>query len=591
MNLIARTISAAALAGATALSYAAGPLVNLIGDQAPFIATIDVPDLVKSWKNSPWTKLGNDAQMQRFIAPILAKADFDEVDAKVKAETGHSLAELSELLTGGALIALTHFDAAWFEEDAAVPPILFAVEIGKNGSKIEKIITAAREKSELSFVETEDFAGVTLNIEKKRPDESEDSENEEEIGDDNKEFIWAITDGVWFGSPHKQTVIAAIDALKNGGADQAFGKSATYLKWNDAAEGAQVRFLINFRAFIPQLQEWIVQKTAQEPPANPMMNPTAIIPALGVDAWEQLYMNFGIQRDATVSSGGFSFAEERGLLKIFSYGEGPVARPAFIPAGWVQAGMAKFSFKKAYAALEEMIGAYNPGVLGLGQMYLHQFSEQTGVELKRDFFGNFGDDLLSGYAMRPGATEGTVEDFDQVVGISLADTKAFTAALDGLLKAAGPQAEKAITKRDYLGTTIHTVPVPAQPGRSLSFAIAKNYLFFSIGTPAGIEGVLQDTPAFFERRDVKQALESAPGNASSFSYTDGPAFLAALMKTFAQSAQQSAAAQGAEDAAEVFDVSATPDKATFSKYFGDGEGYLTRDSRSYFYKSILKHNQ
>ncbi len=595
MKLIAKTISAAVLAGTAALSCAAGPLLNLIGEQAPFVVTMDVPDLVKSWKNSPWTKLGNDAQMQRFLAPLLAKADYDELDAKVKAETGRSLSELSEFITGDAIMALTHFDAQWFSQDNPTVPLLMAVEIGGNGAEIEKLISAAREKDERSFVETEEFAGVTLNIEKKRPVDPEENEDGEEVTEGTApEFIWAIAEGVWIGSPDKQTIIASIDALKNGGVDNAFGKSATALKWNEAASGAQTRFMINFRAFIPQLQEWIVQKAASEPSANPMLNPAAIISALGVDAWEQLHVNVGIGRDATAWTGGFSFSEERGLLKIFSYGEGPVSRPSFIPGNWVSTSVGKYSLKKAYAALEEMVGTYNPGILGLGQMYLQQFAQQTGVELKRDFFGNFGDDLLSGYAARPGVTSGSIEDLDQIVGISLADTKAFASALDTLLKAAGPQAEQMIAKRDYLGTTIHTVQMPAQPGKSVSFAIAKNYFFLSVGTPAGIEGLLQDGPSFFDRREVKHALESIPGNASSFTYIDGPAFLAAMTQTFVRSAQQAAAAQAAaegDDAEQVFDASAAPDKATFAKFFGDGEGYITRDSRSYFFKSILKHNQ
>ena len=76
--------------------------------------------------------------------------------------------------------------------------------------------------------------------------------------------------------------------------------------------------------------------------------------------------------------------------------------------------------KNFYNGLEETINAYNPGMLGMGQMYLGNLNQQLGIDIKRDFFGSFGPDVISGYAPRAGAGKAaSLDDLDQFIGFSL----------------------------------------------------------------------------------------------------------------------------------------------------------------------------
>jgi hypothetical protein len=607
MNLLTRFASIALLAGTAVTGNAATPLLNLIGDQAPLVISFnDLPSMRKAWGDSPWAKTWNDEQVRKFFAPLHAQTDFDKIEAEIKANTGHSIDELVAFATGDALIAFTSVDID-FESDDAVNtiPFIAAIELGSNASKVEKMIADARAKNPGATHETEEFAGVTIHIDtpekkaKAEAEEGEEGEDGEEEGEGSAKqdgpdhIVWAITDGVWLVGFNTQSVTAAIDALKKGGVDNAYGKSAHHLATVEKSGPAHFSFALNFKAIVSRAQEEIAKKAAATEQTNPFLNPVAIIPALGLDAWNALYLNVNFTEAQTTLTGGFTFSEERGLLKMFSYGPGPVARPSFVPAKWLTVSSAKFSLKNFYSGLEEMLGAYNPGVLGMGQMYVQNLNQQLGIDIKRDFFGSFGSDLISAYAPRPGATAAnpaSLEELDQFVGFSLDNPKSFSAALDALMKMGGPQAEQMIVKRDYLGSTINTIAMPnadaSKPAKSVSYAVAKNYLFLSIGTPAAIESVLQDGPSFWDRREVKQALSGVPGEASSVTYQGTSALMGAVFQSLVDLAKNPAMQEQAP-----VDASAAPDANTLSKYWGDAVGYMTRDSQGYFFKSTLEHKK
>jgi len=588
MKLLKKFASAALLTGSAVIASAATPLLNLINDQAPLVVSFnDVPSLVKTWGESPWAKTWSDEQVRKFFAPLHSEMKFEEFDAKVKAETGHSFSELVDFATGDALIAFTSTDID-FESDNGdeTVPFIAAIELGGNAGKVEKMIEEARKKNPGSPHDTEDFAGVTIHTEKSTA--SADDEKKKGPG----QVVWAISDGVWLVGFNTKSVIAAVDALKKGGVESAYGKSEQYLATKQQSGNAHFGMYINFKTIVARAQQEIVKKAAQNEQPNPFVNPAAFIPALGLDAWNTMHFNVSFTDAQTVMTGGFSFSEERGLLKMFSYGKGPAPRPSFIPAKWLTVSTAKFSLKNFYNALEETIGAYNPGVLGMAQMYLQQFNQQAGIDIKRDFFGSFGSDMVTAYAPRPGAPAGKIaslEEMDQFIGFSLDNPKAFTTALDAITKLAGPQAEQMIVKRDYLGSTINTIAMPApggQPAKSVSYSIAKNYFFLSIGTPAAIESALQEGPSFWDRREVKQALSQVPGDASSITYQNTSALIGAVFQTFVQLGNTPSA-----DGKTMVDTSATPDVETLSKYWGDSVGYITRDSQGYFFKSTLDHKK
>ncbi len=224
MKLLKKFASAALLSGSAVIASAATPLLNLINDQAPLVISFnDVPSLVKAWGESPWAKTWSDEQVRKFFAPLHSEVKFEEFDAKLKAETGHTFGELIGFATGDALLAVTSTDIDFESEDGNSVPFIAAIELGGNASKVEKMIEEAREKNPGSPQETEDFAGVTIHTEKSPA--SANDENKKGPG----QVVWAIADGIWLVGFNTQSVIAAVDALKKGGAVGAYGKSERYL--------------------------------------------------------------------------------------------------------------------------------------------------------------------------------------------------------------------------------------------------------------------------------------------------------------------------------------------------------------------------
>jgi hypothetical protein len=583
-----RSFAASALFASAAVVAGAGtPLINLVDEKAPLVISFtDVPSLVKNFGESPWAKTWNDEQVQKFFAPMRAQMDFDSLEEKLKAETGRSFSELVAFATGDALIAVTTVDFDFEAEDAKNNlPVIVAIDLGKNAAEVQRLLEDDRKKNPGKGYESEDFDGVTLHI--------EILASEEKAGSPDRAY-WAMVEGSWIFGFNKDTVLGAIDAFKKGGIENAFGKSSAYLAGREKNGPAHVGVTLNFAAIIPRVQQMIEAKAAESGQANPFLNPSAILPALGLDAWNQMSLNVHFTDAQTLVAGSFTFSEERGLLKMVSYGSGPVARPSFIPEKWITASTDKLSLKNLYNGLEEMIAAYNPAVLGMGQMYLQQFNQQLGIDIKRDFFGSFGADTVTGYARRPGTSDAvppSLEELDQFMGFSLDNPTAFNNALAALMKAGGPRAEQMITKREYLGATINTFAMPAmagQPQKSVSYAVAKNYLLVSIGSPAALESVLQGNQgSFWERRDVRQALEKIPADASSFAYQETSALMSSVFQTFVKLAEN----PNAQSASLPIDPAAKPDAATLAKYWGDSTGYLTRDSQGYHFKSSLEHKK
>ncbi len=591
MKILTSLAATALFANITCLAGAATPLVNLVGENAPLVVSFtDVPSLVKNMQESPWAKTWNDEQVRKFFAPMRAQMDFDSLDEKLKAETGRSFSELVAFASGDAIFALTTLDFDFEAEDAENNlPFIAAIELGSNASDVQRLLEEDRKKNPENRYESEDFDGVTLHIEILQSEQNANSPDR---------AYWAIVDGTWIFGFHKETVLTAIDAFKKGGVENPFGKSTSYLANKEKCGPSHVAMTVNFSVIMPRLQQLIEAKAAERGgQANPFLNPAAILPALGLDAWNQMYLNIHVTDAQTVMTGGFTFSEERGLLKMFSYGPGPVARPAFVPEKWVTVSTTKFSLKSFYNGLEEMIAAYNPAVFGMGQMYLQQFNQQLGIDIKRDFFGSFGADTLTAYALRPGTSEtapAALDELDQVIAFSLDNPSAFNTALQALLKAAGPRAEQMIIKRDYLGATISTLPIPAAGGQqnSLSYSVAKNYLFISMGSASAIESVLQGNQgSFWDRSDVKQAFAKIPGDASSFSYQDTRTLIGSGFQSLVKMAESQAGLPNANPESAMVDPSAKPDAQTIAKYWGDSVGYITRDSQGYFVKSTLDHKK
>lgn len=584
---------------------AAVNLLNVVDEQCPVVVSVqDMPALVKNWNQSPWAKTWNDDQMKKFLAPLRSQMKIDHWDESCKAETGYTVSELVAMAQGQVLFALTSTDLP-FDDPNPEPsqfPLLIAIELGSNSPKVAKLI-ADNDEKEHALVKTEDFGDVKLHIYQKSADQGGEA------------FVWAMVDGVWLLSPSKATIQKTVDSLQKGRVQAPLGESERFLSIKKQDPDANVVFLVNIEALYPALKT-VAEKKAAQSGSQPMgMSPTAVLDAFGLGSLRDFYLTVDIGDQASNLSGGLTYSELKGLLKIIAYRDGPVAQPSFVSDKWVTVGTMNFSFQDAYAGLKEFAIALNPAIGGMLQMQIKNVNQQLGVDLERDLIGSLGENVVVASAMRPGANPDNpvpLAELDQVYAVSLANAPAFTKAVDALKGMAGPQADKLFTKREYLGQTLYTYVGPAQhPAQmGVSYAITPRYLFVSVGSGSALETALQGLegkqPTLWEKPEVKAALAELPAKASAFQYQNTRIMIGSMIESFVQLAplfgsHPKAAAPADEDAQEnhdeaapsessaPFDVSAKPDAAVIAKYWSISTGYALRDSHRLYFHSKINH--
>ena len=577
----------------------AAPLTQLVPEGAPFVLSVtDVQLLLNGWDQSPWARTWNDEQVKKFFAPLRSQMKMDEWDDLTKAETGHTVRELLALAQGEALLAVT--DLNFVGEDAPQEfPFLLAIGIGANSAKVEELIAEADKKDEAPPAEIEDYAGVKLHVYTETKEEKE------------RTFVWAIVDGVWMISGSRATISSAIDASKGGGLPNALAKSERFLRAQQSAGSAQALAYVDLQAIVPLAQRAIETSAAAgaaQGGAASMFEASAVIRALGLDVLNDFSLAFDLQEGASDFSGALTYSDRRGLINLLAYEEGPAAQPAFVPARWVSAASMKYSLKKAYAALETILDQMSPVLYGMVDGQIKGLNRQLGIDLKRDLIGSIGNDVITGYALRPGAAPGApAADLDQFIGFSLENAEAFTNAVEALKRMGGPNLEQMLVKREYLGHSmfVFTPPGDNPASKGMSYAITPNFLFMGIGSPATVEAALQglpgNQPSLWQRPEVKTALSHMPANASAIQFQDTKALLgyafdsAANMLGQTETAPAAAAVDEngdpveAEPAKPMVDASAKPDAATLAKYwsYSWGSGYM--DSRGVYFRSTIDH--
>ncbi len=581
---------------------AAPALINLIDENAPVVIVVqDVPELIKNWAYNPLARSWNDEQMKKFLAPLRLRMKVDEWDDKCKVESGYTVAELIAMAKGQALVALTSMDFPLGDAklNPADLPLIIALEIGENAAKVAKII-AANDEKEHATVRTEDFAGVTLHIYVK---------SEENGG--GEEFVWAMSDGIWFLSPSKITVQKSLDALQKGRAAAPLGESERFLQIKKQTGDANFTIVANMEAIYPAIQK-AVEARAANGGAQPMgIAPGVLLSALGLDAIKDFYFGVNLSEAATEFKGGLTYSELRGILKLLAYHDGPVAQPDFVSAKWITVTTVRFSLNEAYMAIRELVNGVNPMALNLVDGQIKNLNTQLSVDLERDLFGSLGDEIIAANALRPGTSADSpmaIAEFDQLFALSLQNAGAFTKAVDALKRMMGPQADKLLEKREYLNQTIYSnvVPNPKPGQKGFSYSITPKYLFVAIGSPAVIETALQGLdgkqPTLWQQPEVKAALVDVPAKACTFEFQNTRTMMSSLVETLVQIAPMLASKAKADasvdDDAEKsdtenfpFDLSSKPDPATLAKYFSTSTGYAWRESHGLFFHSKINHGK
>src|SRR5581483_9248420 len=453
----------------------------------------DAPSLVKHWPETPWVKTWRDDQVKKYFAPLRAQLKIDDWDERCKADTGYTLADLSHFATGEAIIALPDLTTLIDAHDTkAPPPLLFAIEVGDNAPKIEKLIAAGESKdSQAKYTETtEDFNGITLHT------------VETAAKSDSKakpEGIWAVSDGVFYFSPVKEFLQRTLTAAKKGGCENPLGKSDGFQRMQHRAGQSQIVVYANVKGAYPAAQKALADKKPAQDPDHPnpfAFDPSTLLPALGLDAVNELYLTANLGED----SANLDF----GLTKLISYTDGAPPQPSFVPERCFAVSSVRFSLKNFYDAMEETLGGISPMFSGMFEGYAKNFNQRLGIDIRRDLIGSLGDQVVVANALNDaaGADAPITERLQPLYAFSVENAATLTNAVESIKHGLfGENADKVFEKRSYLGHDLYTFSPPAPPApegappqqqpKGFSYAITDHWLFLGVGSSALLESALQ----------------------------------------------------------------------------------------------------
>lgn len=592
------------LALATALlpasvGVAASPSLDQLVPAGPafFVALEDMPNLRANFGRSAPGLVWNEPEIERFLAPLWANPGYTEMLKTLEEESGSNPSELLGFATGDVLLTVPA-DSLKLNKSKGDADALLMIEVGENQPKILELISQhqAKVKADGPVVDTtEDYNGVTLNmIAKKDEAEAPAESGEGESPEPAKQPVWAIHEGRWIIGTNRALVTGALDALAAGGLAEALAGDPAYRVLQDGASGMpSFSFRVDFRAIYPVLVASIEAERDPQQPPNPMgADPLNIVNALGLDALNGLSGAGRIAEDGAMTGDfALTYSEARGLVNLLAYRDGPVTKPDWVPAAWVNVSSQNFSLGDVYEELERILDRVSPMLSGMALGQVRAFDRQLKIDIKRDLVGNLGPAMISAVTMPGGASAENppaYDEMEQFFAFALADSAAFERTVEALKGKFLPPTGGPLETREYLGRKLHVFSPTANgaPGaKGFAYAITDGWLLVGIGSSGPVEAAIQGmhkpdaAASFWARSDMRPVFEAMPAAAISVQATDLSTLFASLCVL--------AVKTQADQESTLVDAAAVPATAVFSRHFGPASGYGERRTDGLYFHSHL----
>jgi hypothetical protein len=315
-----------------------------------------------------------------------------------------------------------------------------------------------------------------------------------------------------------------------------------------------------------------------------------IAEALGLTGLKTIAFNYAYSSDGAQFNLSIGVPESgrTGLFKILAGEPKEYAPPAFVPADAVKFQRWRIDGQKAWATLRQMVGDVFPQAVGyidytLGLVESAAKEKDPGFDIKKNLFGNLGDDIITYQKSSKGATVAELSSGPSLFLISSPNPEQLAGALKGMLVLAGPQTTP--TDREFLGHKIYSIPLPAMPGspkgapsRSMSYAFGGGYLAITSDTSM-LEEYLRSSQnqgkSLRETAGLSDATQKVAGNGTYvFGYSNDGESMRTLFNvlakdsTFGENPTGPLAALGSNfKMKEWVDVSLLPDFDKVAKYF------------------------
>lgn len=231
--------------------------------------------------------------------------------------------------------------------------------------------------------------------------------------------------------------------------------------------------------------------------SNPLaFKPEKIISALGLNGLKSVAMSYVYADDGIRLNFMLSAPESArsGLFKIIAGVPKECSAPAFVPSDAVKFQRYRIDGQDTWASLRKIANDISPGAVGgldfaLGSAESAAKEKDPGFDLKKDLFGNLGDDLITYQKPATGKTLADISSPPSLFLIGSPNAEKLAIALKSLLVLYSAQGGD--TKdRDFLGHKIFTLALPgmgAGSAKALNYAASGGYLAISMDS-----GMIED---------------------------------------------------------------------------------------------------
>ena len=509
------------------------------------LAVMTVPDVNKAmeiYSNAPQTRLWNDPSMQAFRTKFMDKLKSTLI-TPMEHDLGIHFDDYTGLPQGQLTFAIVQDGWQGSPGDTKTPAMVLLVDTKDKSAQLKSNLADLRKKwvDAGKTVKTEkirdvEFSAITLSAndlpKSLRGDASDSADAGAKSGD-----AAGSKDKLYIGQADSLLIMASSPRVIEKILSAMSGNSAASLSELPAFAANRDAMFRDANTFnygwvnLHLLVEALKRSVPPDPPSDSAgPAPSKIIAAVGLEGLKTAAFSTAFSPDGGKANLLLGVPEDArsGIFQLLAGESKDSLPPAFVPADAVKFQRYRLDGQKLWDGLLKMVGAVSQQGLG-GLTFAISSAEASAKEknpdfdIKKDLFGNLGDDLISYQKSPKGTSLAELGSPPSIFLIGSPKPDQLLGAINLLVGLAGSQG--ATKQREFLGHKIYSIQLPAgllptagaagPQASSLNYSAGNGYL--AISTDSGMVEEFLRTG-----QEQGKSLRDAPGFNAAAQKVTGP---------------------------------------------------------------------
>lgn len=468
---------------------------------------VSAPDWAKLcdyYRKAPQSQFWDDPAMKPFREKLTAKWN-DEIVKPLERDLGINFDDYSALFQGQVTIAVLQGDWQGKGKEDGAPAVVFLLDARDKSDLLKTNLAMLRQKWSAAgkAIRTEkirnaEFSIVTLTtndipqtLRRLLPQSQEITE----IGDDEKktespsELVIGQYESLLIVSSTTKAAEKIMQRTGAGGAPTLAEASEFENCQRSLFRDAPLFGWFNAKLVVDlAVKSFAAAQNPEAPSPIPMPDVGRLVTAIGLSGVKSVGFDFRDTGDGPMGELFVSAPESgrTGLMKIMAVDAKDAAPPAFVPANAVKFTRIRLDGQKFIATVEKMVSDISPEGLGTWNFLLKNANDAAQVDepdfdIRKNIFGNLGDDIISYEKAPKGKTLAELADAPSIVLVGSPNPEKFAASLKALFVLM-PMQNSQPTTRELLGRKIYSLKLPSRTAggeKGLHYVASGGYVAFS----------------------------------------------------------------------------------------------------------------